>query len=299
MVGLLADAGIASIVLKGPTFARWLYDDPRDRPYTDTDLLISPDDLERAREVLAGEGFTAPFSGGGHELIHYAEPWIRRSDGAEIDLHHRLPGIADSHTAWDLLSRRTETTTLRGHEVTMLDEAARTLHVVLHAAQHGTGRTPSLRDLERALERLVEEPWRAAANLARAAGAGAAFEAGLALADGGKELLGRLEVGSASGGSWELAQILRDEQPGEALVQGLVWFGNVQGIRAKAKLLVFKAFPPRAVLVTWSPLAARGRGGLALARLWRPFWLLFRAPKAILRYRRARALQRARRAERP
>lgn len=293
-VALLRDAGVESILLKGPTFARWLYDDPRDRPYTDADLLVSPDDLAAARAAFAEHGFTAPFKGAGHELIHYAEPWIRRSDAAEVDLHHRLPGIADSRTAWRVLSSHTETTTLRGLEVAMLDEPARALHVVLHAAQHGTGRSPSLRDLQVALERLDAAVWAAAAALARDAGAEAAFESGLRLTAEGAGLLERLDLGREGDSAWELAQILRDEEPGEALVQGLVWFRNVRGVKAKATLLLFKVFPPGAVLKTWSPLARRGPWGVAAARVWRPFWLLLRAPAAILRYRRARALQRER-----
>lgn len=294
-VALLEERGIRAILLKGPTFARWLYDDPNERRYTDADLLVSPDDLDSARAALAERGFTAPFKGAGHERIHYAEPWIRSEDGAEIDLHHRLPGMADSPTAWRVLSARTETTTLRGHRVAMLDEPARALHVALHAAQHGTGRTPSLRDLEQALARLGDETWRAAAELARATGAGAAFASGLELAAGGTELLERIGLARRGDSAWELAQILRDEEPGEALVQGLVRLRSVRGPRAKATLLLYKAFPPRAALAMWSPLARRGPLGVLVARLWRPVWLLLRSPGAVLRYRRARALQRGRR----
>lgn len=293
-MGFLGEAGVRSILLKGPTFARWLYDDPADRGYSDADLLISPDDLATARAALAGHGFTAPFKGAGHELIHHAEPWIRRSDRAEIDLHHRLPGIGDSRTAWRVLSSRTETMKLRGHEVTSLDEPARALHVVLHAAEHGTERAPSLHDLVVALERLELSVWEEAAALARETQADAAFESGLRLMSAGVELLERLGVSGHDDSSWELAQILRDEEPGEGLVQGLVWFRSVRGLKAKAALLLFKAFPPQAVLATWSPLARRGFGGLVVARMWRPLWLLLRAPGAIVRYRRARSLQRAR-----
>jgi hypothetical protein len=136
--------------------------------------------------------------------------------------------------------------------------------------------------------------WEGAAALAREAQAGAAFQSGLRLTPDGAELLERLGVLRHSDSSWELAQILRDEEPGEGLVQGLVWLGTVRGVKAKAALLLFKAFPPRAVLATWSPLARRGIGGLVLARVCRPVWLLLRAPGAIVRYRRARSLQRER-----
>jgi hypothetical protein len=294
VVGFLRDAGIRSILLKGPTFARWLYDDPKERPYTDADLLISPDDLAAARTEFARHGFEAPFNGPAHELIHHAEPWIRSSDGAEVDLHHRLPGTDDARAAWDVLSNHVETITLRGDEVPMLDEPGRALHAVLHAAQHGTGRTPALRDVENALERLDASLWDAAGALARQIGAQPAFESGLRLVAGGAEILRRLDLGRSDDDAWELAQILRDEEPGEAMVQGLVWFGSLRGVKSKASLLVFKVFPPRAVLAQWSPLARRGGWSLAVARIWRPFWLVWRAPAAIRRYRRARLVQRDR-----
>lgn len=294
-VGFLAAAGVPAILLKGPSFARWLYEDPLARRYTDADLLVAPEHLAAARATLASHGFTAPFSGPGHELIHHAEPWIRSPDGAEIDLHHRLPGITDARAAWEVLKSRTASISLRGHDVTILDEPARALHLVLHAAEHGTERPPTMRDLEVALERLDVAVWEEAAVLARRTGAETAFRSGLRLTPEGAALLERIGPGQDRDSSWELAQILRDEEPGGAPVQGLVWFRSVRGFRAKAALVLFKVFPPKGVLATWSPLARRGPGGVLLARIWRPFWLLLHAPGAVVRYRRARSIQRERR----
>jgi hypothetical protein len=46
VVEALRAAGVRSIVLKGPSIARWLYADGQPRPYGDTDLLVSPADLD-------------------------------------------------------------------------------------------------------------------------------------------------------------------------------------------------------------------------------------------------------------
>src|SRR4051812_27772658 len=43
--------GVKSLLLKGATFARWLYTNDDPRPYGDCDLLVRPGDFERAREA--------------------------------------------------------------------------------------------------------------------------------------------------------------------------------------------------------------------------------------------------------
>ncbi|MFL5782414.1 MAG: nucleotidyltransferase family protein [Thermoleophilaceae bacterium] len=53
----LEDAGCRSILLKGPSFRRELYDAGSPRPYADSDLLVSPADLERAGAAVAALGF--------------------------------------------------------------------------------------------------------------------------------------------------------------------------------------------------------------------------------------------------
>src|SRR4051794_16150604 len=50
-------AGIRSILLKGPAMARWLYEDESVRAYVDIDLLVSPADLGAATKLLADDGF--------------------------------------------------------------------------------------------------------------------------------------------------------------------------------------------------------------------------------------------------
>ena len=67
VVTALRAHGIRSILLKGPSAARWLYDNESERPYVDCDLLVAPMEMTqcrgRARHVLdsAGTGWI-PFA---------------------------------------------------------------------------------------------------------------------------------------------------------------------------------------------------------------------------------------------
>ena len=61
ITGLLADAGIRTLALKGPLLARRHYTPYFLRkPPLDLDLAVNPADLARAVELLEGEGYTLP-----------------------------------------------------------------------------------------------------------------------------------------------------------------------------------------------------------------------------------------------
>jgi hypothetical protein len=79
------------LVLKGAALAGEVYADPRLRPMRDVDLLVHPDDLRRAHDVLCRGGFT---TGGVMPLPwHHHLPGLSRTvDGATIiiELHHQM-----------------------------------------------------------------------------------------------------------------------------------------------------------------------------------------------------------------
>lgn len=59
----IADAfrseNLPAAIVKGPVFAERIYSVPADRPFTDIDLLTSPENLGRANAILASLGFIA------------------------------------------------------------------------------------------------------------------------------------------------------------------------------------------------------------------------------------------------
>lgn len=177
-------AQIQSILLKGRSFADWLYDPGEARPYFDCDLLVSPDTYEAAGSVLSDLGFRCGAPG---------LPWVRGA--VEVDLHDSLVGVrADKAHAWRELRSHLEVADYSGGAVDIFDTTARAFHVAIHAAQHGRGRDPRLEDLARAIERVDSETWRAAAHLADELEASAAFAVGLCLDPAGRALLGALEI---------------------------------------------------------------------------------------------------------
>ncbi|NKB28988.1 MAG: hypothetical protein GKR99_16135 [Rhodobacteraceae bacterium] len=48
--------GVDPIIVKGPVFAERLYPDPADRPFTDIDIVASPDDFDAIGEILTDLG---------------------------------------------------------------------------------------------------------------------------------------------------------------------------------------------------------------------------------------------------
>jgi len=181
--------GIDSILLKGPTVAEWLYPD-RSRGYVDIDLLVDPERVLDAAEVLGELGFAA-FDG--HVSLH-AHPWVRTRDGAEIDLHVTLWGPRrPAGQVWSELRAMTVPRRIGAVSVPALDLPARALHVVLHAAQHVELGKPR-EDLRRALELVPFEVWQAAAALADRLWALPAMAEGLALEPAGQALARRLRL---------------------------------------------------------------------------------------------------------
>jgi hypothetical protein len=88
----LRSKGVRSILLKGPAFARWLYDDGALRPYGDADLLVSVDTVVTVEASLRASGYELlPSSAIPGDFPRHARGWTRPGGGA-IDLHTTLPG---------------------------------------------------------------------------------------------------------------------------------------------------------------------------------------------------------------
>lgn len=277
----LTSAGIRSLVLKGPAVIRWLYPEVTDRYSVDVDLLVSPDDVDRAEVVLEGLGFMAdePKRDDRHS-------WglTRPVDGRGIDLHHRLVGVGVSdERAWDIFSADTETQEVGGRLVEVLAPGARALHLALHAAQELQNKSKAMRDLERGLDVLSPGIWRDARTVAARLDADPAFAAGLRLVSAGRALAASLKLPEEV--TAEVA--LRSGTPPD-LSLGLNTLLDLPG-RRRIAYAAMRAFPPPGAMRAWSPLARKGRTGLAAGYVWRAAWLASRLGPAIRAVRRARA----------
>jgi len=275
-------AGIPSLLLKGPTLARWLYDGGG-RSYADTDLLVGPARIGDARTVLARLGFTPAFGSLPHPGMESppSAPWVRGPFA--LDLHETLPGArAPRERVWGSLEEGSVSFEVAGRRVRALGEPARLAHVALHAAHHGPGFRQPLRDLEEALAQVDEAIWVEAGRIADGLGAEDAFAGGLELTAEGRRLLhalGRSSGGAAGPVSRATARI--------PVTGGLERLRAARGARARARMVAAELFPSRAFMRWWSPLARRSRRGMAAAYLWRVTYLLLRAPAGIRAWRRA------------
>jgi hypothetical protein len=197
--------GISFLVLKGPAFARWLYDDPRERPYGDLDLLVRGTQMADAGRGLGALGFAlaAPHNTTDIERSCYHVLWIRPGElPAEIELHYTLGFVpVDPAIVWRRFTERTDVIEVAGARVATPSPAVSAFQVALHAAFHEFsnwptprgGAQPPVRDLRRALDRVEIDVWREAAVIADELGAAAAFANGLRLDPRGAALADRLE----------------------------------------------------------------------------------------------------------
>ena len=268
-VEALRRAGVRSVVLKGPSIARWLYADGSPRPYGDSDLLVSPADLEPASRALESLGYallfddrTAP-TADAHHLV-----WRREGSDPKIELHWRLAGVrAPSEMAWRRLSDGTERALLAGAEVEFLGMPARTLHLALHARQDGVERAKPLEDLRRGVRLVDEDDWRAAAELAAALDAMDAFAAGLRTVPAGAALAADFRLPRTSLST--VAEMRAAGVPHRAVALQRLWYER--GPLGMARALLRVAVPPAAYVRYQLAETRVRRGGLAAGYVRR--WL--------------------------
>ncbi len=89
MKALAADT-IPARIVKGPVFARKLYGNAADRPFTDIDILVEPANLARANKVIAACGFKlGSDEARSHELREFK--WLEKENSSLlVELHGDL-----------------------------------------------------------------------------------------------------------------------------------------------------------------------------------------------------------------
>jgi hypothetical protein len=284
-VASLGAAGIPSILLKGPSFATWLYPEGG-RTSVDVDLLVPPEGFDRAEALLSRRGFVHdPLDDLEGDKPWHAHAWYRERDGANIDLHRTLLGLRKAPAdVWKVLASRTVMLSLGDRDVRALDEPARCLHVALHVAQGGTSTDKARRDLVRALAVAPPSAWAEAAELAESLDGLAAFSAGLRI-DAGRGAAVAERLGLPDRFAPEL-ELRRRNAPAEAI--GLAWFLSLPTTRARLRWLRAKLLPPPSFMRAWDEHAQVGGLSLLLAYPRRWCWLATRLPGAFRQWRHAR-----------
>jgi Uncharacterised nucleotidyltransferase len=279
-------AGVHSLLLKGPSLARWLYEPGEPRSYVDCDLLVRPADQRTAEVVLTTLGFRPTVEQNDmpdwwHE---HAIGWLRPVDGAIIDLHRTLVGVGTSaERVWLSLSAQAETVVVGGFTARTPNIPARAFHLALHAAQHGVRWENLVPELDRAIARTDASTWRAAAGIAADLDALPAFATGLRMAGSGRALADDLSLPEVR----PVDVALRAATP-PPVALGFEQLARADGWPRRVQIIARKVVPPTTFMRAWSPMAHRGRVGLLLAYAWRPIWLLRCAPAGFRAWRAAR-----------
>jgi hypothetical protein len=280
----LRDGGIVAILLKGPAVASWLYGRGDLRRYGDSDFLVSPADWHGAQTALRELGFAEKWQHLAHRGLGTtrSQAWRRAED--EVDLHASIDGLrAPAESVWEVLSGMTVVQRVVDADLPVLAPAPRAMHIALHAGQHHHLEEQPREDLRRALEQLPVDLWREAMECAHRLDGLPAFASGLRLVPQGHRLGRTLGLEGVSSVETRLRE---DYVP---LSEGLNELIDARGLRAKLEAALAELVPSPAFMRWWSPLARRGRLGLALAYAWRPLLLARRLPRA------ARSVHRARR----
>lgn len=281
IAGSLTDAGIEPIVMKGPTFARWLYDDGR-RVYRDADLLVDPDEWERALEVLRRLGFVDSLAQMAHPRMESQCSWPLSRGHERVDLHASIAGLdAPPARVWRILRSHAQRFELDGRLLLGFDEVGRTMHVALHAAHHRCERKPR-EDLRRALGTVDHDTWAAARDLALELDGGPAFASGLRTLPAGASLARLIGV--------EGLRSVRDElrRAGIPTAEALSDLLAAPGMPACLRIIRAE-FLPNAAFMRWNhELARRGRRGLVASYALRWVTVAASLPRGAIALARAR-----------
>jgi hypothetical protein len=87
------ELGIDALVLKGGVLAHLIYPEPGLRPMEDIDILVSPDQLGKAHEVLSSKGYSAPLEKTRYDRLQHQMPIAHRKVAGHIvciELHREL-----------------------------------------------------------------------------------------------------------------------------------------------------------------------------------------------------------------
>ncbi len=125
---ILADNNIAAAPLKGACLAYKYYPHPALRNMHDIDILIRPDNVKKAFQLMLDNGFTADydFDNCCHEAL------LRSTEGTALELHRHIDSNV-KRCDCDLLWEGCYKSDFSGHEISYLSPELYLLHAIIHA----------------------------------------------------------------------------------------------------------------------------------------------------------------------
>ncbi len=143
MIKRFSENDLRVIAFKGPALAVQVYGAAGMRFSRDLDLLVAPEDHERAERLLRREGYAyepgeIPFKAGlAHRLASYHTRLIHRESLTHVELHyHLLQETLPSVWPFDVLWQERASVQIAGTPVQTLPLPLHGLYLVLHGGQH-------------------------------------------------------------------------------------------------------------------------------------------------------------------
>ena len=162
---LFAEAGISLIPLKGVSLSQCLYQDPCTRSSCDLDLLVKPEDVDKAERIMVQAGYrhALGFHNMSRKQKHHMistlhdHGYINDARGVHVELHWRSYLWTKEQVAalWDT---STSSTWL---DIGLMELATEEniLYLADHGAQHGWPCLKWLSDIAMIAENMSEERW--------------------------------------------------------------------------------------------------------------------------------------------
>ena len=287
----LEAAGIPVLVLKGPAVGVMGYGDPSLRSYQDIDLLVTPEALPLARDVLLGLGYSQDYLPASETLLIDGDHALEfTGPGSRVELHGAL---IERHLRFDLgrdeLWRDAVTVACAGGEIKVLDGPRLLLFLCAHGTKHEWSRLRWICDVAQVADRLSPEEAARAFAMAEKVHAKKILATGLRLA---RDVLGqsldhfpKAAARSDSSTDWIVDHALRQLGIGDT-VQRPNWLARIE---PGAQSLIFwgrtrERWVDRIICVGrvfFVPTAADGSNG-GLAWITRPFRLSLRFARRAL-----------------
>jgi Uncharacterised nucleotidyltransferase len=193
MTGLLAAAGIRSMVVKGPTLAELAFGNPMLRESEDIDFLIDPARLREADRVITQAGYRrivpqVEMTASQHEVYRRRRcqfSYYSETHGIFLELHWRLTSNpflmpTDAASLWN----RSQQIRMSGVNVSTLPDEYLLLYLCVHASVHMWFRLKWLADIAALLQQLLPEAIEQIAKQARALEVDRSFHQAVILAHG-------------------------------------------------------------------------------------------------------------------
>ena len=152
---VLGDHRISFIPLKGIALSRQVYPDPALRPMGDIDILLKPEQLDRASRILSKEGYspdTVRFPGPWTPETHHLCPWRHDGTGTLLETHtHLLESDSPQRDSPGGLWERSIGGRWSSIEIRVLSPEDSILYTACHLLTHRSLRLLILIDLMRSL----------------------------------------------------------------------------------------------------------------------------------------------------